>query len=326
MTGIQMINRLVLVPALLLSACSGDSTVTVLKLAHVLDAAHPVTKAINFLGEELDSQSSGRMRLDIYPGGQLGNERELVESLQIGSLDITKVSSSVVENFVSEIAVFSLPYLFRDDTHRWSVLESDIGRQMLDACVPFKIKGLCYYDAGTRNFYLREKRVETPQDLQGLKIRVMRSYWSIQAINALGASATPVEFGELYTALQQGVVDGAENNLPTFYQMKHYEVCKYLCLDAHTAPADIMLISTFTWDRLTAQEQQWLMTAVDKSVVYQRSIWEESWNDALQKVQEAGVTVVRPDLAAFRAQVEGLYAELEGERMLELITAIREMQ
>jgi len=312
--------------AALLCGCSETTSVKTLKLAHVLDAAHPVTKAINYLGAELLKISGGRLRMDIYPGGQLGNERELVESLQFGSLDITKVSSSVVENFVPEIAAFSLPYLFRDDDHRWAVLEGPIGKQMLEDCAPFRIRGLCYYDAGTRNFYMRNKEVRTPDDLQGLKIRVMRSYWSIQAINALGASATPVEFGELYTALQQGVVDGAENNLPTFYQMKHYEVCKFLTLDAHTAPADIMLISTYTWDRLTPTEQGWLMEAVGRSVTYQRSIWEESWNEALEAVQEAGVTVIQPDLEPFRAKVADLYTELENGPLWDLITAIRETQ
>jgi tripartite ATP-independent transporter DctP family solute receptor len=324
LTGLSTILRTSLAAILLCTACGGESSVTTLKLAHVLDAMHPVTRAIAYFGEELEKISGGQMKVDIYIGGQLGGERELVESLQIGSLDITKVSCSVVENFVPEVAVFSLPYLFRNDDHRWNVLDSSIGHGLLDACTPFQIKGLCYYDAGTRNFYLRDTAVKSPADLDGLKIRVMRSYWSIQAINALGASATPVEFGELYTALQQGVVDGAENNLPTFYQSKHFEVCKYMVLDAHTAPPDIMLISTYTWNRLTPQQQGWLMEAIDKSVEYQKVIWQESWDDALQKVQEGGVTVIEPEMDAFRAQVSDLYKGLEGGSLWNLITQIRE--
>jgi tripartite ATP-independent transporter DctP family solute receptor len=294
-------------------SCRQHREIEVLKLAHVLDTSHPVHRGMAFLAERLDSLSAGKLRMDIYPGGQLGSEREYVESLQIGSLDMTKVNSAVLENFVPDFAVFSLPYLFRDEDHRWQVLKGPIGRDLLLAGERVWLRGLCFYETGSRSFYLRDTPVKHPKDLQGLKIRVMRSYWSIQTINALGASATPIAFGELYTALQQGVVDGAENNVPTFYQSRHFEACKYYCLDQHSSPSDILLISTHSWNRLTGQQKQWLQQATDASVEYQRGLWAQAVKLALDDMTDQGLQVIYPEKEPFRAQVQPLY-ELLRER------------
>ena len=296
----------------ILFGCSGEEKVKTLKLAHVLDASHPVSKGMVHLAEKLEEFSGGRMRMDIYPGGQLGSsEREYIESLQIGSLDLTKVSTAVLENFVPSIAVFSLPYVFRSDQHRWNVLFGPVGEKMLLDGEPVWLRGLCFYETGSRNFYLRDKAVYTPDDLQGLKIRVMRSYWSIRTVNALGGSATPIAFGELYTALQQGVVDGAENNVPTLYQSRHFETCKYYVLDGHSAPSDVLLISTHTWNRLTEQQRGWLQKAVQASLKYQRGLWDEATTTALDAMQAKGVTIIEPDKTPFREKVRPLYEELK---------------
>jgi len=307
----QIQNAIILLLLALLFSCTSSEKVTVLKLAHILDPLHPVHQGMEYLAQRLQEKSNGKMRIDIYPSGQLGSEREYVESLQIGSLDMTKVSSSVVENFVPEMAVFSLPYLFRDDAHRWQVLKGEVGKDLLFKGEKFWLRGLCYYETGNRNFYLRDRAVHTPDDLKGLKIRVMRSYWSIRTINALGGSATPISFGELYTALQQGVVDAAENNIPTFFQSKHYEACKYLVLDGHSAPSDVLLISTHRWKKLSLQQQQWLEQAVEESVEYQRKLWGEVIEQNLNTLRAAGVTIIYPDKSPFREKVKPLYAELK---------------
>ncbi|UCH09447.1 MAG: TRAP transporter substrate-binding protein [Fidelibacterota bacterium] len=305
--------------------CSGSRDVAVLKLAHVLDTTHPVHKGMVYLADKVAEYSNGQLTVDIYPGGQLGSEREYIESLQIGSLDMTKVSSAVLENFVPSMAVFSLPYVFRSDSHRWKILFGDIGQKMLLDGEPVWLRGLCFYETGSRNFYLRDKPVYTPEDLKGLKIRVMRSYWSIQTINALGGSATPIAFGELYTALQQGVVDAAENNIPTLFQSRHYETCKYVSLDGHSSPSDVLLISTHTWERLTPQQQVWLQDAVAASVEYQRGLWDEATQSALKAMEAHGVTVIRPDIALFQQQVEPLYAKLKADKdpLYQLVEEIR---
>lgn len=307
-------------------ACGGSDSVTVLKLAHVLDGSHPVSRGIVKLAETLKNVSGGQMRMNIYPGGQLGSsEREYIESLQIGSLDLTKVSSAVLENFVPSVSVFSLPYLFSSDQHRWNVLFGPVGKKMLLEGEAVWLRGLCFFETGSRNFYLRDRAVRTPDDLSGLKIRVMRSYWSIRTINGLGGSATPISFGELYTALQQGVVDGAENNIPTFLQSRHFEISKYLVLDGHSAPSDVLLISTHTWNRLTEQQKRWLEQAVQVALEHQRSLWDEATKTALEVMQEAGVTVIEPEKSHFREKVKPLYDELK-EDYPDLHSTVLEIQ
>jgi tripartite ATP-independent transporter DctP family solute receptor len=238
---------------------------------------------------------------------------------------MTKVSSAVLENFVPSMAIFSLPYLFKSKEHRWKVYNGPIGKKMLLDGEPFWIRGLCFYESGNRNFYLRDKAVRTPEDLKGLKIRVMRSYWSIQTINALGGSATPIAFGELYTALQQGVVDAAENNIPTLFQSRHHETCKYVVLDGHSAPSDILLISTHSWSRLDNQEKAWLQKAVDTSVKYQIQLWDEATNSALKTMVEMGIKIIKPDKGPFEKTVQPLYDNLEkkGDPLFEIVKKIR---
>ena len=295
--------------------CQEEEDVIELRLAHVLDASHPVHRGMAYMGDRLESLSHGTMRVRIYPSGQLGNERESLELLQLGTLDMVKVASSVIENFVPAMGVYSLPYLFRDQVHLWETLEGEIGQDILRQGEPYRMRGLCYYDAGFRSFYVHDRRVETPRDLNGLKIRVMRSNLSIQTINMLGANATPMAYGELYTALQQGVVDGAENNPPNFYGSRHYEQARYYVLDEHAAPPDVLLISTHRWNQLTDRQQAWLEQAVAESVVHQRQLWQEATEAALQAVEEAGVVVILPDKTLFQEAVLPLYESLSGTEL-----------
>jgi tripartite ATP-independent transporter DctP family solute receptor len=176
--------------------------------------------------------------------------------------------------------VFGLPYLFRDDAHKNAVLDGPIGREILAAPQSKFMRGLCYYDSGSRSFYTK-RPVRTPDDLKGLKIRVQESPMAFALIRAFGASATPIAFGELYTALQQGVVDGAENNPPSFHLARHYEVCKFYTLDEHTSVPDVVVVSTHFWSSLSAQEQKWLQEAADESAVYQRKLWTVSTEESL---------------------------------------------
>lgn len=312
--------------SLLFFGCRTQSRVTVLKLAHALDPSHPVHKGMVVMAQKLAEKSGGKMRIDIYPSGQLGNERELIEMLQIGSLAMTKVSTAPLESFVPEMKVFGVPYVFRDDAHRWNVLNGEIGQRLLLSGRDYLIRGLCYYDAGSRSFYTKDRPINTPDDLSGLKIRVMKSITSMAMVKALGGSATPIPWGELYTALQQGVVDGAENNPPSFHLSRHYEVCKYYSLDEHTAVPDILLMSESVWQRLTPQEQQWLMEAVDQSVVAQRQFWQEAVDEALRVVQEAGVEIIYPDKAPFREKVRTMHDSYKGTTIYDLIQEINAVE
>ena len=312
--------------SLLFTECGPKKNNRTLKLAHVLDITHPVHKAMTFMAEKVEEKSNGRLNIEIYPSGQLGQERELIELLQIGSLAMTKVSTAPLESFVPEMKILGIPYVFRDDTHRWNVLKSDIGRSLLlsgEACF---LRGLCFYDAGSRSFYTKKIPIHSPEDLKGLKIRVMKSVTSVNMVKALGGSPTPISWGELYTALQQGVVDGAENNPPSFFLSHHYEVCRFYTLDEHTSVPDILLISTVVWNKLTPQEQIWLQQAADESVDFQRKLWEKACREALQEVKKAGVTIIYPDKAAFIRSAEKLHDSHKGTKIFELINKIKEME
>ena len=313
--------------AVMFSGCSRkEHDVRVLKLAHALDTEHPVHKAMVFMADKVKEKSRGRMRIDIYPSEQLGSERECIEQLQVGALSIAKASSSAIEGFVSKMKVLGLPYLFRDSEHFWNALLGPTGEEILAAGEPVGLKGLCFYDAGARSFYTRNKPVESPADLKGMKIRVQKSEMAIKMILAMGGSATPIDWGELYTSLQQGVVDAAENNPPSFYNSMHYEVCRYYILDEHTRCPDVLMISTFVWNNLTPEFQRILQESADESVTYQRKLWDQKEKECLEAVEKAGVKVTHPDKAPFREAAKSVWTEFEGTEIGELAKKIVEVK
>jgi len=315
---------IILAITLCLTACVQKEQGTVLKLAHGLDPSHPVHSAMVYMAEQCKEISGGEMSIEIYPSGQLGSEQQCVELLQIGSLAITKVSAAVMESFTEDFKVLGLPYVFRSREHSFEVLDGEIGDELLLSTEPFWIRGLCFYDAGSRSFYTIDQPVEHPDDLKGLKIRVMKSITAMEMVKAQGGSPTPISWGELYTALQSGVVDGAENNPPSFYTSHHYEVCKYYSLNEHTMVPDVLIVSQKVWKKLSDQEKKWLQEAADRSVTVQRKLWAESELESLKIVQEAGVTVTYPDKEPFAEKVtELLESYRDDEKIYDLITRIR---
>jgi tripartite ATP-independent transporter DctP family solute receptor len=320
--------RIVFFSALLLislPACKGPAGVRIIKLGHGLGVTHPVHEAMEFMAQRLEEKSGGKMILKIYPNQQLGTERELVELLQIGSLGMTKVSSATLESFSPSIQVLSMPYLFKDDAHRDKVLKGEIGKQLLLESEKFWLRGLCYYDAGKRSFYTKNKPINSPEDLAGLKIRVMESNTAMNMVKSFGGSPTPVAYGELYTALQQGIVDGAENNPPSLYTSRHYEVCKFYAVNEHTAVPDVVIVSTKVWNNLDAQEQAWLQEAADESAVYQYKLWEASVAESFRELEKAGVTITYPESDKFRQAVEVMYQNLQSTQpaLFEVVQKIR---
>lgn len=305
-------------------SCNESAGTRTIRLGHGLDTSHSVHKAMVKMGENLKELSGGKMILKIYPSQQLGTERQCLELLQIGSLDMTKVSVGTLENFAPKMKVLGLPFLFRDRQHSFDVLDGPIGQSLLNDGEQYWLKGLGYYDAGSRSFYTKDRPINTPEDLKGLKIRVMESVTAVNMVKDLGGSPTPISWGELYTALQQGVVDGAENNPPSFYLSRHYEVCKFYTLDEHTVLPDVLLAGTHFWNRLSKEEQGWLKQAVDNSIGYQRKLWLESEEEALAEVQKAGVEIIRPDKSLFSDEVKDIYDKYkDNKEMYQLIQDIR---
>ncbi|MBA4299852.1 MAG: TRAP transporter substrate-binding protein DctP [Cyclobacterium sp.] len=308
-------------------SCSGPLDVKIIKLGHAQVVNHPVHEAMLFMAEQVEKKSGGKIIMKVYPNQQLGSERELIELLQIGSLGMTKVSAAALEGFAPTMQVFGMPYLFRDDAHQRKVLEGEIGKQLLLDGEEFWLRGLTYYDAGKRSFYTKNKPVETPADLAGLKVRVMESPTAASMVKSFGGSPTPVSYGELYTALQQGIVDAAENNPPSLYTSKHYEVCKFYSLNEHTAIPDVVIISTKVWERLTPEEQKWVQEAADESATYEYKLWAESTAESMRELEAAGVTITYPDKEPFRKAVESVYEQLKVQQpeIYALVSAIREV-
>ncbi|MEP5366302.1 MAG: TRAP transporter substrate-binding protein [Reichenbachiella sp.] len=324
---LRVIGFVLLVSSICLLSCSGKKEVRVLKLAHELNETHPVHIGMVEMARLLHEISEGQLTMDIYANGQLGKERDLLELLQIGSLDMTKVSAGALENFVPEIKVLTLPYLFKDSAHTAQVLQGPIGKKLLMKGSDYRLRGLCFFDAGSRSFYSKDAPIESPLDLAGLKIRVMNSQSAFDMVSTLGGTPTPVSFGELYTALQQGVVDAAENNPPSFYTSRHYEICKHYSIDEHTTIPDVLIVSTYLWNSLDEQQKTWLQEAADRAVHYQKQVWAASVAESLAKVKAAGVTVYYPKKSPFQEKVAPLYAQYEKDpELYQLIQEIKEIE
>jgi tripartite ATP-independent transporter DctP family solute receptor len=309
------------------TASGGDNGArTVLKLGHVLDQSHPVHAGMEFMAKRLAELSGGTVELQIFPNGQLGSEPECIEQLQRGALAMVKTSAAAMEGFVPEMAVFGLPYLFRDDAHYWKVLNGPIGKSLLDAGDSVGIHGLCYYDSGSRSFYTIKAPISNPDQLKGEKIRVLPSRMAMDMISTMKGAPTPIPFGELYTALQQGMVDGAENNPPSLLSSRHYEVAKFYALDEHTRIPDLVIVSQKVWSTLSPQIQGWIEQAAAESVTFQRKLWTEKTAEALRLIEAAGVQISYPDKAPFVEAAKPLYDQFAGTPVGDLAQRIREVK
>lgn len=273
--------------------------VRVLKFAHGLSPSHSVHLGLVYMNERLAELSGGKMKLDIYPSAQLGAENQCIELLQIGSMDLTKVSSAALEGFVDAFKVFGIPYLFRSRPHYFAVIDGPVGKQLLASTMPYWFKGLAYFDSGARSFYTINRPVRTPEDLRGLKIRVQKSPIAVEMMKTFGGSATPVDWGELYTALQSNVVDGAENNPPSVTTAFHHEVARYFSVNEHTMCPDVIIISLATWNKLNPKEREWLQKAADEATLYQRKLWEAQERQSLEEMKEKGMEIIYPDKQPF---------------------------
>jgi tripartite ATP-independent transporter DctP family solute receptor len=307
-----------------LCSCQQLGNQKVAYLAHTLPISHPVHQGMEVFAQEVLKQSNGQLAIKIFPDGQLGSEREVLELLQIGSIAMTKVSAATMANFAPEYKVMGVPYLFQDKDHFFNVLEGEIGESILAAGSEYLLRGLCFYDAGSRSFYTKDKPIKTPEDLKGMKIRVMNHQMSVDMVNEMGGSATPMAYGELYTALQQGVVDGAENNPPSLVTSGHYEVCKYYTLDEHSSIPDVLVIGTKYWNTLNEEEQNWIKSAAKVSAEAQKEFWNKNVAECMVKLKAANVEIYKPEKSLFAEKVKPVLAEfMKDPKMKKLVEAIQ---
>lgn len=311
-----------LVSAVVMQIPPKGEQVLTMQLAHTNDLEHAVHKSLVYFKEQLQEVSGGKMDLTIYASGQLGSERDSIELLQIGSLDMANVSVGPLESFVPQMQVFSLPYVFEDSDHFWRTLNSDLGKELLLSPLAAGLRGMAFFDGGSRSFYTCPKAIATPDDLAGMKIRTMKSQSAVSLMKALGASATPISFGELYTSLQQGVVDGAENSPITYYKARHYEICKNFTLDEHNSIPGIVMFSEKVWQGLTEQQQNWTQTAMDQTVIFQRALWASDTQVALEALKEAGINIIYPEKLLFQERVQDFKDSFVGTPVGDVIERI----
>lgn len=306
----KILPKLLLASALTVAFGAQPTMARTLKLAHALPTEHPVHASLSWFAKQVTKRTN--LRVKVYPNGTLGNETNLLQMVQNGTIAFTKVSAAPLTAFAKDYKVLSLPYLYKDQKQYDKILNGKIGKEILASSHKAGFVGLAFLDAGSRNFYT-DKPIKTPADLKGLKIRVQNSAISIDTIKALGGTAVPLPYGELYSALQQGVVDGAENNIPSYYSSRHYEVKKVFSYDHHTMIPDVLVVSASVWDSLKPKQQKIIREVAKETVAVQRKNWNAYVNKSLTELKKHNIKFVQSDVPAFQKAVKPVYKKFRKE-------------
>jgi tripartite ATP-independent transporter DctP family solute receptor len=314
---------LIFAAVFVLAACGNSDDVITLKLADNHPEDYPTVIGDKKFAELVEEKTDGRYKIDVYSGGQLGDEKSVVEQLQLGSIDLTRVNATPLTEFSDDIGVLSLPYLFQDEATKWEHLNGELGAELLETFEGSKLVGLAFYDSGMRSIYNSKKLIKTPVDMKGLKIRVQPSELAINIFEAFGASATPMEYGEVYSAIQTGVLEGGENNTPSYYTSNHFEVAKYYTLNKYSGPPEVLLASQKLWDKLSDEDKKAFKEAALESVAVQREAWDKLTKESMEAVVENGNEVFEvTDFGPWREAVEPIY-EKYGEQYKDWLEKIQ---
>lgn len=268
---------------------------------------YPTVEAVKFMGERLKVLTNGKHSIKVYNNGSLGNEKDTIEQTKIGALPMVRINVAPMNNICPETQVPTMPFLFRSVDHMRKVLDGPIGEEILAACAPQGFVGLAYYDSGARSIYTAKKPVRTLADAKGMKIRVQQSDLWVALLEAMGANATPMPYGEVYTALKTGLVDGAENNYPSYESSRHFEVAKYYSITEHSLAPEMLLFSKRVWDGLSADDQKALRQAAKESVPHMRKLWDEREAKSKAIAKAGGAEFIEVDKASFQAAMKPVY-------------------
>ncbi|KLV08391.1 MULTISPECIES: TRAP transporter substrate-binding protein [Photobacterium] len=306
--------KLILATSLLLPLSNVAQAATVLKLAYA-ENSQPVKEALQYIGKAVSEKTKGEVTIQYFPDSQLGGERELVEMAQVGAIDLTKVSSGLLESFSPYYGVFSLPYLFENQEAFYKVMDNpDIMTPVYQSTAGQGFTGVGWYDSGARSFYMSKGPIKTVDDLKGKKIRVMQSETSINSMKLLGASPIAMSQAEVYTSLQQGIIDGAENNEFALTIARHGEVAKHYSYDMHTRIPDIIVMSNLTTSKLTPEQMSALNEAIQESIEVEKSAWQKEMKKTRELAQsQFGVEFYDIDTSPFKAAVQPIYDQLQNK-------------
>jgi tripartite ATP-independent transporter DctP family solute receptor len=268
---------------------------------------YPTVQAFRYFGDLIEQRSGGRLKLKLFPGGQLGAERDTLEITSFGGLDFNRVNLAPLNSIEPLTIVPSLPFLFESEEHLRRSLDGEPGQRVLASLEKHDLIGLCFYDSGGRSFYNTKRPIRRPDDMRGLKIRVQNSDLYVSMIRSLGADATPMDLGEVYQGLVQGVVDGAENNWPSYQSGRHYEVAPYYSLTNHVMAPEVLLMSKTSWDDLSAADMSLVKASARDSVPYMRRLWDARVAAARAALLGEGVKVNEVDRETFRASMRPVW-------------------
>ncbi|WP_084159889.1 TRAP transporter substrate-binding protein [Pelosinus sp. UFO1] len=304
----------------ILAGCGGQKTSTQqpaagpkykLKLATQLPESHPIAAAAILYAKKVKEKSNGEIEITVFNNGTLGQERDLVEGMKIGTVDMANVNSALMTSFAPRWQVFSLPYLFQSEEHMYKVVNGPIGQQLFKEIEPSGLKGLAYQWSGFRSITTKKGPVNVPEDLKGLKIRTMPAKTMVDGINAMGGIATPMDQGAVYNALQSGILDGWENNPATVLSFKMNEVCPYFSYTNHFAAPNILLISQKSWAKLSPEAQKVLMEVSAESQKDESEIFQKTEKDVVEKLKAAGMKFNDVNTTPFFERAKPLWKSLE---------------
>jgi tripartite ATP-independent transporter DctP family solute receptor len=303
------------------------SAQTVLRSSDTHPDGYPTVEAVKYFGQLVEERTNGRYKVEVYHSAQLGQEADTIEQVRAGVIDLNRVSLGPWNGLIPETTVPSLPYIFRSVEHARNVMTGPIGEEILAAFEPHGVVGLAFYDGGARSFYNTKKPIESKDDLQGMKFRVMQSDIFVDMVAALGASATPMPYGEVYSGLETGVIDGAENNFPSYDTAKHAEVAKHYALDEHLIVPEVFVMSKVSWDKLSAEDQAIFKQAAADSVKKQWELWDAQVAKSRAAVEAAGSTITTPDKQPFIDAMKPVYEKhVKDPKLQDLVKRIQATQ
>lgn len=275
-------------------------------------ADYPTSQGAYRFAELVEERTDGRIQIIVYTSGDLGREKDIIQQMQFGGVDFARISISQLGGIAPKLNVLQMPYLYRSSEHMWSVLDGEIGEELLGEVNQYDLVGLSWYDAGTRNFYNSVKPITCLEDMQGMKIRVQESSLMEDMVTSLGATPIPISYEQVYSAIEVGEADGAENNWPSYESMKHYEVAEYWTEDEHTRVPEMQMCAQSTWNRLSEEDQNIIRQAAVESAIYERELWAEREKTAKERAVAGGALVTELSAAEkekFQSVMEPVYAK-----------------
>lgn len=294
---------------------------TVLKSSDTHPDGYPTVEGVKYFGELIKERTAGRYSLEVYHSAQLGEEKDTIEQVRSGVIELNRVSMAPFNGTVKETIVPALPYIFRSEEHMHTVMDGPIGDQIKAAFEPAGLVALAFYDAGSRSFYNSKKPIKTVADMKGLKFRVIQSDIFVDMTAALGANATPMPYGEVYSSVETGVIDGAENNYPSYDTAKHFEVAKYYSEDQHTILPEVFVMNKAAFDKLTPEDQALFKQAAEDSVAKQRELWAKKTGESRATVEKAGAQINEVEKQGFIDAMKPVYDKHVKDDVLKKLVA-----